>query len=94
MATPRATARWQESFENTGLFEPLVHSQFSHTQTLQSADFLAQVASWSWIANLEEEQRAAVLGDVEAVVKEHDELTIPYRTDLYLTRRTTPSRAS
>lgn len=91
---PAGNGAWQEAFENTGHFDPLLHSQFSHTQTLQSADFLAQVASWSWIANLEDERRAEVLGDVEAVVKEHDELTIPYRTDLYLTRRTTSGRAS
>lgn len=90
---PAGDSAWHDAFEDSGLFEPLVHSQFSHTQTLQPADFRAQVASWSWIANLEDEQRASVLDDIEAVTKEHDELVIPYRTDLYLTRRMASSRA-
>ena len=85
---PAGDGAWREAFDSSGLFEPLVQSQMSHTQTLEPTDLLAQVASWSWIANLEDDQRAAVLTDVKALVQDYREITIPYRTDLYLGRRT------
>jgi len=84
---PSGQGRWREGFERSDEFEELVHTESRHTQTLSPRDFLAQVASWSWIANLEEAARQAVLSDVEALIGAHGEITIPYRTDLYLTRR-------
>lgn len=54
-------------------------------------DFLAQVASWSGIANLEETERQAVLDKVASLVEAQGEIVIPYRTDLYLTRRIRPN---
>ncbi len=89
---PAGDGVWQGRFESTGLFEPLVYSRTSHVQVLEPRGFLAQVASWSWIANLHEDQRETVLAEVEAVVDEYDELVIPYRTDLYLARRRTAHR--
>lgn len=84
---PAGDGSWRAEFERTNLFEDLVLTHASHTQTLTPIDFLAQVASWSWIANLDSGQRQAVLDGLGAVVGEHDEIVIPYRTDLYLARR-------
>lgn len=88
---PAAGGAWRDHLESSGLFEPLLYSEFRQVQTLKPSIFLAQVASWSWIANLQPSQREGVLRDVETVVREYDELVIPYRTDLYLARRRTVS---
>ena len=86
-AYPAREGAWQNEFDRLRLFEDLEHFHVAHTQTLEPSDFLAQVASWSWIANLMSEQRRAVLDEVEELVRGHHEIVIPYRTDLYLARR-------
>ncbi len=86
-AYPASDGTWQLDFQVTGLFENLEHVQFDHSQTLGPTDFLAQVASWSWIANLNRRQRQAVLEDVDGLVRGCGEIVIPYRTDLHLARR-------
>jgi ubiquinone/menaquinone biosynthesis C-methylase UbiE len=84
---PAGDGTWQREFERAGRFEELEHVQVSHAQTLDPIDFVAQVASWSWIANLDAGHRQVILDDVHAVVRGHDEIVIPYRTDLHLARR-------
>lgn len=84
---PSSQGRWRDEFERSHEFEELVHTELSHTQIMSPRDFLAQVASWSWIANLEETGRQAVLDDVAALIEGQGEIVIPYRTDLYLTHR-------
>jgi len=86
---PAGDARWQAPLERTHLFDPLAHVEATHVQRLSPDDFLAQVASWSWIANLAREERRAVLTDVETLVRRQPEISIAYRTDLYWTRRRT-----
>lgn len=86
---PAGDGSWRAPFERTALFKDLVYMHTTHVQKLATDDFLAQVASWSWIANLRGTHRQAVLDQVNAVVREHADLMIPYRTDLYLTRRRT-----
>lgn len=84
---PAGERAWHEPFERTGLFEALTHLQAVHVQTLDRDGFLAQVASWSWIANLDAGQHEAVLDDVESLVRDLGDIVIPYRTDLYMARR-------
>jgi len=73
--------------ERTGPFDALTHVQATHVQRLSSADFLAQVSSWSWITNLAEATRRAALDDVRTLVSHQIEVVIPYRTEIYWTRR-------
>jgi hypothetical protein len=47
-----------------------------------------RVASWSWITNLPDQQRAAVLTQVRAMVGSDPQLTLRYRTEIYWTRLT------
>lgn len=84
---PSGQGRWRDEFEHSHEFKDLERTEFSHTQLLGPRDFLAQVASWSWIANLEETGRQAVLDEVASLIEAQREIAIPYRTDLYLTRR-------
>jgi ubiquinone/menaquinone biosynthesis C-methylase UbiE len=82
-----AAGTWRQEFERSRLFENLEHVEFTHEQTLDPSGFVAQVASWSWIANLEEERCRAVLQDVATLVERQGTIVIPYRTDLFLARR-------
>ena len=56
---PAGETSWQAPFAHTGLFDAPTHIQARHAQTLEPVDFLAQIASWSWIANLESDQTPA-----------------------------------
>jgi hypothetical protein len=71
----------------TQLFEPLSSASFDYVQELDAAGFLALVASWSWIANLPEPTRAAVLTRVRELVEGPSELTLRYTTEVHWTRR-------
>jgi ubiquinone/menaquinone biosynthesis C-methylase UbiE len=52
---PADHATWRDDFQRTRFFSDLEHIQFAHTQTLDAAAFVDQVASWSWIANLHDD---------------------------------------
>lgn len=84
---PAGNGAWRLPFERSRLFEAPLHSQVSHAQTLDRAGFIAQVASWSWVANLQSARRRRLLDEVGALLRDHDEVVIPYRTDLYMARR-------
>jgi hypothetical protein len=49
---PAGRATWRDDFQHTGFFSDREHIQFAHTQTLDAAAFVDQVASWSWICDL------------------------------------------
>jgi SAM-dependent methyltransferase len=86
---PAGDNTWREQLDQTSLFAPIIHVQARHIQHLSCDDFVAQVASWSWIANLPDAERLTVLASVRELMREHPEISIPYRTDLYWTRRMT-----
>jgi hypothetical protein len=44
------------------------------------------VRSWSWVANLPDDERAGVLARVRAMVGEAPELHLRYRTEVRWTR--------
>lgn len=86
-AYPAGDGRWRAHLERTELFEQLREVTTEHHQRLHPAAFVAQVASWSWVANLAITVRERLLNDVEALVHDYGEIDIPYRTDVYWTRR-------
>jgi SAM-dependent methyltransferase len=86
---PAGGGSWREPLDRTSLFAPITHVQATHVQRLSCDDFVAQVASWSWIANLPDDERRAVLTSVRELMRAHPQICVPYRTDLYWTRRAT-----
>lgn len=84
---PAGNERWRDEFARTELFTELKRVEFTHTQKLTPPDFLALVASWSWIANLDADERQATLDDVAELIEAVNQIEIPYRTDLYLARQ-------
>lgn len=84
---PAGDGEWERALARTRLFDTVHHACDSHVQRLTVDDFVAQVASWSWIAGLSDTKRAAVLADVRALLRAQTEIVIPHRTDVYWTRR-------
>jgi SAM-dependent methyltransferase len=87
----RTQTEWQrgpgwESFEPIGAFE------FEHVQRLTRDDYVALVASFSFVSALDEQRRAELLAAVADVLDRHgvEEFDQHWRTDLYLTRRLRP----
>lgn len=70
-------------------FEPIERREFLHTQTLDRAGLVALVGSWSFVGSLEPAVRAELLERVERVLAEDgiETVELPWRCDLYLTRR-------
>ena len=70
------------------LFGPLEHRCWPHEQRLSLDELVGLVASRSYIASMDEETRAALLGDVrEAFAGEPEPIVLRYVVDVYVTDR-------
>jgi SAM-dependent methyltransferase len=85
---------WREDVEylkgpGWELFEPVERSSFEHAQELTRERYVDFVSSFSFVAALEDERRAAFLASIRDVLDRHgvDSIEQRWRTDLYLTRR-------
>jgi SAM-dependent methyltransferase len=78
---------WPQALAETALFTPLRRAETTHEHRIHAEQLVELVASWSWIANLPEGQRAAVLGRVRDLVGDRRRLALRYRTELFWTRR-------
>jgi SAM-dependent methyltransferase len=58
---PAGQLDWKTALDERGLFEPVTHVEAGYDHDITAEDFVALVASWSWIANLPNEPRATVL---------------------------------
>lgn len=75
---------WRRAFARCP-FEPLSSGSAEHVQHLDKDGFLAQIASWSYIAALPESDRQAVLGCARDLLP--DSCSITFRTDYHWTRK-------
>jgi ubiquinone/menaquinone biosynthesis C-methylase UbiE len=91
---PAEGEQWKRALERTRLFEPLSEAGVDHTHEIGPEGLVALVGSWSWIANLPDEERTALLAKVHALVADQPELSLAYRTELYWTRRLSPPGGS
>jgi SAM-dependent methyltransferase len=78
---------WREAFERTALFGPLHHAELRHVHRLTPEGVVARVASVSFVAALPRGEREALLGEVRKLVATEREVELPYKTDVYWTRR-------
>jgi len=74
------------ALQESRLFAPLSSAELDHVHRISGDDFVALVASWSWIANLPCGQRAAVLTQVGEMAGANPQLTLSYRTEIHWTR--------
>jgi SAM-dependent methyltransferase len=72
--------------EQSGLYGPVEHAAFEHTQTVDRDALRALVLSRSYCAVLPEEERAPILGRVDLLFDEHARdglLTLPYVVECF-----------
>jgi SAM-dependent methyltransferase len=83
---PAGDDRWKPALEATGAFAPLSSAEVDHVQASSTDDVIALVSSWSWIANLPDAERAAVLRRVGELIGPRQRLALRYRTEIHWTR--------
>jgi ubiquinone/menaquinone biosynthesis C-methylase UbiE len=87
----KVTGLWKRVFDDSP-FEPLAGPfQTRHEQRTDAEGLVAHISTWSFVGALDDAPRAALERDLLALVRrEHPspgEVAIPYRTDVYWTRR-------
>ncbi len=83
---PNVTKRWRTDLDRLGLFGPfsILEEEFVHRLVVD--DFLAFVASWSWIAILPRDERHQALAAVNDLLQNESELALPYCTEFQYAR--------
>lgn len=81
------TGAWQQAFEPADRFTPLTHHAFDNDQRVSADQLVDRVVSVSFIATLDEAQRAAVEAEVRMLLAGEAEMVLPYRTDVFWTER-------
>ncbi len=79
-----------EPIERSGLYGEVEHATFEHTQAVDREGLRALVLSRSYCAVLPEEERAPILGRVDALFDEHARdgmLTLPYVVECFRAAR-------
>jgi hypothetical protein len=82
-AYPAEGARGRAALDASGLFAPMSRADADHVHRITADDFVALVASSSWIPNLPGDRRDAVLARVRALVAGRPEIALRYRTGLH-----------
>ena len=80
------TGAWRAAFERTEVFGPLEERVFPNDQSLDAGGLVDRVASISFIAALDEEERAKVLRAVRALAGA-DGVTIRQDTEVQVADR-------
>lgn len=86
------SGEWMRAFESANGFEPLAHETFPNSQRLDPGDFLASLASRSYIAALQPAHRAEVMAAIQELLEREDApiedevVVLPLRTETYWTR--------
>lgn len=78
---PNETKQWQNDLDRTQLFGPFSTIEHEFVQRLSVGDFVAYIASWSWIAILPKAERQRALSAVADLLRGEPELALSYRTD-------------
>jgi len=86
-AGPFPADAWKDALERTGLFEPLSETSVEDVRDDSTDGVVALVASWSWIANLEDDERTRLLAALRGLIGERSDLRLRYCTEVHWTRR-------
>jgi hypothetical protein len=86
------TGRWREAFEGEQRFRPLSEASFDNTQRISRDEFLASLASRSYVARLDPKARRELIGEITDLLDraeaplEAGRVVVPMRTDVYWTQ--------
>lgn len=87
------TGRWREAFERSDLFGPLHHRVAYHVHHVTPEAFVDRVFSVSYVASASDGERERVRAEIDELLstdpelRDRDEITMPYRTDVFWTQR-------
>jgi ubiquinone/menaquinone biosynthesis C-methylase UbiE len=87
------SGKWREAFDGEQRFEPLRAATFDNPQRLTPDEFLANLASRSYIARLDPAARQGLLADVSELLGqpgapiEAGRVVVPMKTDVYWTAK-------
>ena len=80
---------WQEAFRATPLFRPLTQRTFDLVHELDEDGLVDRIVSTSYVAALPDADRARLVDEVRALVRDVPRpLRLPYRTDVFTYRGT------
>jgi SAM-dependent methyltransferase len=80
---------WQEAFRASSLFRPLTQRTFELVHELDEDGLIDRIVSTSYVAALPDADRAHLVGQVRALVRDVPRpLRVPYRTDVFTYRGT------
>lgn len=88
------SGEWMRAFEGDRLFQPLSSAEFENAHRASRADFLAALASRSYVASMAEADRDELLAEVERLLdrpdapRKGDEVVMALRAYVFWTRRT------
>jgi ubiquinone/menaquinone biosynthesis C-methylase UbiE len=88
-----ASGKWREAFDGERRFEPLRTATFANPQRVSHDDFLANLASRSYVARLDRAARRQLLSDVSDLLEqpgapiEAGRVVVPTQTSVHWTRR-------
>lgn len=77
---------WSDTLTDDPNFGDVERHTAQHVQRQAPEDFVAQVASWSWIANLPDSARRDLLAQVAELVAGEDEIVLHLRTEVTTAR--------
>jgi len=81
-AFPNGADTVSEQLLASGLFEGIERFAIEHEQELDPEGLVALAASMSWIVNLPEDHRTAVLDEVRGLVADRDRLLLRHRAEV------------
>jgi SAM-dependent methyltransferase len=87
------SGEWMRAFEGDRLFQPLASAEFENAHRASRADFLAALASRSYVASMAEAERDELLAEVERLLdrpdapRKGDEVVMALRAYVFWTRR-------
>lgn len=86
------TGRWREAFDREQRFRPFSEAIFDNTRRMSPDEFLANLASRSYVARLDRTAKQELLGDIADLLNRADapiadgRVVVPMRTDVYWTQ--------
>jgi SAM-dependent methyltransferase len=78
---------WRRAFDDASGFDPLERSTIPMVQRLDVHGLVDRVLSVSFMAALDARERASVGRRVRDLAADRGEIVLPYRTDVWITRR-------
>jgi SAM-dependent methyltransferase len=87
------SGEWMRAFEGDRAFGPLGNAEFANPHRASRADFLAALASRSYVASMDEPNRAELLAEIETLLEradaplDGDAVVMPLRTYVFWARR-------